>query len=300
MEPLVNARGESFCEIHQDEYRDQCRVVDCPTASVPGTRACVDHQEMWKQYQDSHSRRNLLGIRRIISRPNEIYEWQNRQDPAVAPPHDQPQGDEDAGTRKHYFGPSKFYCVETACFPCGVVISWTKFDKAESPSKILGFLEETFPTPESRPSYICIDKACQVLRTAVVNGSFSTTWKDTRFIVDTYHYNNHKRSDELCKTWCNPTPENGSNPNLIVLERDNNGNLQAKRAFNTQASEQLNSWLASFNSILKRMTIDNFNWFLHTMLFLHSQNVIKKQRARASANHVEEEDLENEIEYVDL
>jgi hypothetical protein len=45
----------------------------------------------------------------------------------------------------------------------GVVIAWTKFDKAESPTNILKFLEEVFPTEESRPAYICIDKACQVL-----------------------------------------------------------------------------------------------------------------------------------------
>ena len=40
--------------------------------------------------------------------------------------------------------------------PCGVVIDWTKVDK-----------EEVFPTEESCPAYICIDKACQVMRTAV-------------------------------------------------------------------------------------------------------------------------------------
>ena len=67
----------------------------------------------------------------------------------------------------HYFGPSKFYCVETICASCGVVIAWTKFDKSESPTNILKFLESVYPTEESQPAYICIDKACQVLQTAV-------------------------------------------------------------------------------------------------------------------------------------
>lgn len=44
-----------------------------------------------------------------------------------------------------------------------------------------------------------------------------------------------------------------------------------------QACEQLNAWLGGFESILKRMTPSNFNWFLHTMLFYHTQHVIKKQ-----------------------
>jgi hypothetical protein len=39
----------------------------------------------------------------------------------------------------------------------------------------------------------------------------------------------------------------------------------------------LNAWLGGFESILKRMTPGNFNWFLHTMLFYHTQHVIKKQ-----------------------
>ncbi|KAF6752742.1 hypothetical protein DFP72DRAFT_990893 [Ephemerocybe angulata] len=145
--------------------------------------------------------------------------WQNRRDPEELA-HDRPQPDDESDSRKHYFGPSKFYCVETACAPCGAVIAWTKFDKSESPTKIIAFLKSTYPNPDNRPSYICIDKACQVLHT-------DTCWIDT---------------DTLCKT-----------------------------------CEQLNSWIASFNSLLKRMTIDKFNWFLHAMLFLHTKLVLERR-----------------------
>ena len=64
------------------------------------------------------------------------------------------------------------------------------------------------------------------------------------------------------------------------MARDKKGNLYWKRAFNTQACEQLNSWLGGFESILKRMTIGNFNWFLHTMLFYHTRYVIEKQKRK--------------------
>jgi len=64
------------------------------------------------------------------------------------------------------------------------------------------------------------------------------------------------------------------------MARDKKGNPYWKRAFNTQACEQLNSWLGGFESILKRMTIGNFNWFLHTMLFYHTRYVIEKQRRK--------------------
>ena len=46
---------------------------------------------------------------------------------------------------------------------------------------------------------------------------------------------------------------------------------------NKQACEQLNAWLGGFESIIKCMVPGNFDWFLHTMLFYHTRNVLKKQ-----------------------
>ena len=95
-------------------------------------------------------------------------------------------------------------------------------------------VEALYPTPNVRPDYICIDKGCRVLRTAIVNGSWNV-WKDTtQFIVDSYHYINHRTNDYLCRKWCNPAPLNGSAPNLVVVEHDVKGNAHYKRAFNTQ------------------------------------------------------------------
>lgn len=142
-------------------------------------------------------------------------------------------------------------------------------------------MESVYPTEESRPDYICIDKACAVLRTSITDKSWES-WKNTsRFIVDSYHYINHRTTDYLCRTWCNPAPLNGSAPNLVVLAHDKRNQPYLKRAFNTQACEQLNAWLGGFESIIKRMTTGNFNWFLHTMLFYHTMFVIRKQKRRA-------------------
>jgi hypothetical protein len=93
----------------------------------------------------------------------------------VSQPHDEPAPD--IHTSKNYFSAKQFYCVETVCAPCGVIIAWTKFDKSESPIQILNFLESIYQTEESRPDYICIDKACVVLHTAITNGSWKRVWK---------------------------------------------------------------------------------------------------------------------------
>jgi hypothetical protein len=261
----------------------------------------VHHQEEWKKYKLDHSRSSLAGVKRMIQRPNESNPWQ----PGLRrtfQPHD---GDNNPEVqRKNYFGPGQFYCVETICAPCGVVIAWTKFDRSESPTNILNFLKQVYPTEASRPDYICIDKACQVLRTAIANKSWEFWKKTTRFIVDSYHYINHRKTDFLCRTYCNPGPLNGSAPNLIKVAHDKQGRPYLQRAFNTQACEQLNSWLGGFESILKRMKTGNFDWFLHAMLFYHTQHVIEKQKQKQTPHQInvndddegEEEEINNDGE----
>lgn len=228
----MNSRGGVFCESHQHQFGARCHVQNCPNSKVAGTKACLTHQDLWNKHAQQHKRQTLPGARRIFQRPNTQPWLQTSQ--TNQPAHDEPV---EEVQRKTYFSPSRFYCVETICTPCGVVIAWAKFPKSESPTNILAFLESVFPTEESRPDYICIDKACAVLRTAVANGSWDRIWKKhTRFIVDSYHYINHRTTDYLCRKWCNPAPLDGSAPNLVIVEKDMNGNNYYKRAFNTQVN----------------------------------------------------------------
>ena len=51
----------------------------------------------------------------------------------------------------------------------GAVHDWTLFDKSESPTNILIFLDAAYPTPDVRPDYVYINKGCQVLCTSISN-----------------------------------------------------------------------------------------------------------------------------------
>ena len=82
----------------------------------------------------------------MLQRPNEHLPWQPARQ-TNQQPHDEPAAPE--VQRENYCSPGHFYCVETVCAPCGVVIAWAKFDKAESPTNILNFLESVYPTEES-------------------------------------------------------------------------------------------------------------------------------------------------------
>ena len=208
----------------------------------------------------------------MLNRPNENLAW-NPEVQNNVQPHDE---DAPEVENKNYFSPKHYYCVETIVAPCGVVIAWVKFAKAESPTNILKFMEDTFPDESTRPDYICIDKACLVLRRSIQNGSWDEQCKTSQLMVDAYHYINHRTTDMICRKYCNPAPLDGSAPNLVIEAETKDGEKYLKRAFNTQACEQLNSWIGGFESILKRMTIDNFNWFLHVMLFYHTRHVLDK------------------------
>ena len=222
----------------------------------------------------------------MVHRAGERLPWE-----PIVTANTQPHDEETAEVqRTNYFTPQRFYCVETICAPCGVVIAWAKFANAESPTNILQFLEATYPTEESGPDYICIDKGCQLLCSAIANGSWEMWKKTSWFIVDSYHYNNHRVSDFLCRKYCNPALQNGTAPNLVVVEHNAQGQPYYKQAFNTQACEQFNAWLGGFETILQRMTIGNFDWFLHSMLFYHTQMVIKWQARHQSSDQDNEDD----------
>jgi CxC5 like cysteine cluster associated with KDZ transposases/CxC6 like cysteine cluster associated with KDZ transposases len=229
---LVNYITGVFCADHEAMQGHLCRVQHCNNPKADGIQTCHGHRNLWHSHVVRFGRSSLLGIRRLLRRSvEERLPWLPARAPNVQPHDEEPIP---GNAPKTYFAAGRFYCVETITLPCGVVIAWTKFDKAESPTNILNFLDNVFPTANSRPDYVCIDKACQVLRHAVASGRWNVWQNTTRFIVDSYHYINHRTTDYLCRKYCNPAPLNGSAPNLVVVENDKGGQPHFKRAFNTQ------------------------------------------------------------------
>ncbi|KAA1478958.1 hypothetical protein DENSPDRAFT_861947 [Dentipellis sp. KUC8613] len=279
--PLLTSQKGVFCKEH-------FAIRGCDNQKMDKSKACINHQREWKAFVTRFGRQSMLGVRRMIKRnENENVPWlpNNLNAPQ---PHDE-EADETA-EYDNYFTAKTIYCIETMVAPCGVVVAWTKFPKAESPTNILNFLASVYPKQNDRPAYICIDKACLVLKTAFRNGSWNEWQETSRFVVDSYHYKNHRVSDYLCRKWCNPAPLNGSAPNLVVQDHDQEGRPYYKRAFNTQACEQLNAWLGGFERIVSRMTAVNFDWFIHVMLFLHSKKIIDKQSEASTRNQDMDED----------
>jgi hypothetical protein len=289
---LANYHSGVFCQLHEHALKLLCHIQGCQNHKVVGTKTFIEHQNQWHAHVICFGRSSMLGIRRLLRRSEEEAQpWLPTVSRRVQP-HD--AGHIGRAPSANYFTAPHFYCVETICVPCGVVIAWAKFARAESPTNILNFLDQVYPTTESRPDYVCIDKACLVLRHAIASGRWNSWKETTRFIVDSYHYINHRTTDSLCRKFCNPAPLDGSAPNLVAVEKDKHGRPHYKRAFNTQTCEQLNAWLGGYEPIISRMTAVNFDWFIHTMLFIHTQKVVlKKVQMESADEQIDAEDDED-------
>jgi hypothetical protein len=77
----------------------------------------------------------------------------------------------------------------------------------------------------------------------------------------------------LCRTWCNPAPADGSQPDLILAETDSQGVIWLTQAFNTKTSEQSNAWLNGFEAQMWQMTEITFNFFMHAILLIYKDAV---------------------------
>ncbi|KAF9496404.1 hypothetical protein BDN71DRAFT_1505718 [Pleurotus eryngii] len=282
---LLNAQTEVFCEEREEAMAGRCWMKNCDQDKIGDTQACQEHQPQWARFCRQYANTLLLGIQQMLRRAQkERQPWLPCAGEEEALEHDdleEQENEEVSGTKyNNYFSASRFYCVETLCAPYGVVIAWHKFAKAEGVAKILQFFEDIYSNTHFCPSYIAIDKGCALLKHIVKQGHWHAWEPTTWIIVDSYHYINHQTTDHLCQTWCNPAPLNGDAPNLVMVANNKQGNPYYKRAFNTQACEQLNAWIGGFQTVLNQMTVNNFDFTMHVLLFLHTEHVIAKQKER--------------------
>ena len=75
---------------------------------------------------------------------------------------------------------------------------------------------------------------------------------------------------------------------------DEDGNLIQWGEFNTQVCEQLNAWLAGYESILKQMRSQNFNWFIQTILFYHVKHALAKMTSMEDDEPADKESSDEE------
>ncbi|KAG8943950.1 hypothetical protein FRC03_002253 [Tulasnella sp. 419] len=289
--PPYNFKSARFCDEHRG-YNHICGIKGCNSPTVEGSMVCNSpaHQLFHAKFLNRYGGRSSLHtVRRAVERRAEAIQRREEGNgdgiptanlpPLPQLPPDGPVVVQMGERVTHTFQADRVYCVQLLTFSCGYPIAFCKFYESESESQAFAFIKRVWPDPASplRPTYLSYDRACSLLRHIVTSHPDSSWLDSTKFIVDVWHYIGHRVDDVMCRTRCNPAPSDGSQPDLIIKERDHRGNLVTRRAFNTETAEQLNAWFGSYKQSLNRMTDFNFDFFIYCVLFLYSEDWIYRK-----------------------
>ncbi|KAJ7591847.1 hypothetical protein C8J56DRAFT_1046176 [Mycena floridula] len=276
---LVNYKNGCFCQEHL-ALANICGIIPCGRpVHICGALTCDDpaHKAWYKQHAACFSRLSFPRVQCVIRRQQNL----PNHDPAVGRlPVPRLQinanllalGDLAGDKVVHTFRAKSVYCLQTVQWACGVPIGWGKCYMSESSPQVLSIIEHIWQNhPDSRPSFLVYDDTCDLLHHIVTQNPRHAWLASTKFIVDAWHYIGHQATDVLCHVWCNPAPTNGSQPDLVLAKRDATGVVHSTHAFNTETTEQFNSWLNRFEPQLCQMTAANFDFFIHVLFLLYKE-----------------------------
>lgn len=241
-----------------------------------------DHRRWHSRWESRFVRLSFPSVKRVIRQQRRLEDEQIPPRDGQMPTRTGPQlrvelppmGETPGNDVTHTFRAQSVYCIETVQWACGVPIGWGKCYRAESTPQVLAILNRLWRNNNDlRPAFIAYDDACDLLRHIVTQNRDDLWLKSTKFVVDAWHYIGHRATDVLCRTWCNPTPSDGSQPDLIRAETDANGTTHLTRAFNLETAEQFNSWLNGYEAPLRQMSDINFDFFVHVLFLLFKERV---------------------------
>lgn len=138
------------------------------------------------------------------------------------------------------------------------------------------FLYAIFPPeyPSALPTHIFFDNNCQ-LRRHLVNIADTRILPHVGLPVDVFHFKSkHKETDIHCQTYCNPA----NFPELMTSEDE--------WLFNSSAAEQVNVWFGAFQSIVREMTVERYNFYLDEVIAIRNRYIASLLSARLHAPHL--------------
>ncbi|KIJ52983.1 hypothetical protein M422DRAFT_155836 [Sphaerobolus stellatus SS14] len=170
------------------------------------------------------------------------------------------------------FKVKKVHCVQTFQWTGSVPIAWGKCYTGENLSQVYELMYDIWKDhPEDRPGFLFYDDACNLVHHMLTSHPEPPWLHSTRFIVDAFHYMTHRATDAVCCLWCNPLPADGSKPDLLISQVNEAGEIILQCAYSSEAAEQLNSWLTSFERQFDQMSDITFDFFMHSLLLLHKE-----------------------------
>ena len=152
--------------------------------------------------------------------------------------------------------------IVTAVLSCGLLADWIEVYRGESIELVYIFalrLHRSLQEMGTRVGAFGYDNACKLLSLARVVAGECKPWSESfvhlpKFVLDRFHRDNH--------TWClNNMPE------VDPLAPCNADLLESQ---NTEACEELNSWISGRTSSVLEMTRGHFEVYWWTMFKEHN------------------------------
>lgn len=134
-----------------------------------------------------------------------------------------------------------------------------------------------FPTQESLPGVIWHDNNCKIRKMLAndIDPKLKGYFDNCAMPVDVFHFKSkHKESDVECNEYCNPYK--------WAELRTDEGNWR----FNSSAAEQANAWFGGYQSIVREMQVDRYNFFLDEMLKRRNRLIVRDLEDNFAPYHI--------------
>ncbi|KAJ6479711.1 hypothetical protein C8R45DRAFT_1101158 [Mycena sanguinolenta] len=172
------------------------------------------------------------------------------------------------------FGRRRTHNEELCVASCGVILGRATFYGSEAPNGVREFWMKLFPTKRSLPQVLWHDNNCRVVAMLRNDADprLANYFESCALPVDVFHFKcKHKETDVDCGRNCNPY--------LWSELRTDDG----KWRFNSSAAEQTNTWFGGFQSMVREMQADRYDFFLDEMIRRRNVSIIKilEQKGKA-------------------
>ncbi|KAJ7167590.1 hypothetical protein C8R46DRAFT_1093498 [Mycena filopes] len=318
LEPLPTVKHR-YCNIHRS-FNRQCVVTDCKHDSDNGFRTCSipDHRAL-ESYHYLQGKA-MFQLKRRLERLN-VSQTHDSLSSGTRNPHprmtDELEGDllpdlvdaetededvelegagadadedveidatgicdgkPESGNRRvrARFGRRRTHNEQLCVGSCGVILGRATFYGSEAPNGVREFWMKLFPTQRSLPQVMWHDNNCRLVAMLRndTDSKLSNYFNSCALPVDVFHFKcKHKESDVECGKNCNPY--------LWPELRTEDG----KWRFNSSAAEQTNAWFGGFQSMVREMQADRYDFFLDEMIRRRNISIIKSLGQKGRAPH---------------
>ncbi|KDQ07661.1 hypothetical protein BOTBODRAFT_48668 [Botryobasidium botryosum FD-172 SS1] len=266
--PLSNIHHR-FCQLHFDQS-SLCCVAGCKAPMASGFMTCPlpEHRQLeaekeaeakslfHRKHQDSlvvpsaDGGADMEFLEDVNESEDERDSHRNLPSglqPELAPQPPQAKGKQKKGPKvKTVFTRRSTHNEQLVVRPCGVVVGRATMYYSEAYSNVKDMLKVIFPTLESSPEAAMFDSACKVVAHIIAQGDPWFAEHGTAWVVDVFHFQKHKESDQCCREYCDP----GKYSELVSAD--------GKWVFNSSVAEQTNSWFEGFHAMCRAMLVDRW------------------------------------------